>query len=95
MQGFGKCSYFGNETYSCWYVDSAQFKVILFLVNYLSNILCSHSNENTFYLQAIKALLATSEGDMRKAITTLQSTARLKGDERITKQDVIDVAGVC
>jgi replication factor C subunit 2/4 len=47
------------------------------------------------FLQAIEALLSTSEGDMRKAITTLQSTARLKGDERITKQDVLDIAGVC
>ena len=42
----------------------------------------------------MEALIYTSEGDMRKAITTLQSVARLKGEEPITKQDVYDVAGV-
>ena len=40
-------------------------------------------------------MLETSEGDMRKAITTLQSAARLKGKDGVTKADVIEVAGVC
>jgi len=44
--------------------------------------------------QAVDALLETSEGDMRKAITTLQSAARLKGKDGITKEDVVEVAGV-
>jgi replication factor C subunit 2/4 len=44
--------------------------------------------------EAIEALLATSEGDMRKAITTLQSAARLKGEERVTRADIVEVAAV-
>jgi len=44
--------------------------------------------------QAIDAVLETSEGDMRKAITTLQSAARLKGKDDVTKADVVEVAGV-
>jgi len=31
---------------------------------------------------------------MRKAITTLQSAARLKGKDGVTKADVVEVAGV-
>jgi len=48
------------------------------------NILC----------QAVQALLETSEGDMRKAITTLQSAARLKGKDGVSQADVVEVAGV-
>ncbi len=44
--------------------------------------------------QAIDALLYVSEGDMRKAITYLQSVARLKGEETLTKADVYEIAGV-
>ena len=44
--------------------------------------------------QAIKALIDTSEGDMRKAITCLQSAARLKGQEEVTKEDIYEIAGV-
>jgi len=36
----------------------------------------------------------TSEGDMRKAITTLQSAARLRGAEAITKADIVEISGV-
>lgn len=36
----------------------------------------------------------TSEGDLRKAITYLQSAARLKGEEEITKKDIYEIAGV-
>lgn len=39
-------------------------------------------------------LLVTSEGDMRKAITTLQSAARLKMNENVTKEDIIEIFGV-
>ncbi|XP_061170521.1 replication factor C subunit 4-like [Saccostrea echinata] len=44
--------------------------------------------------EAIQALMDTSEGDMRKAITYLQSAARLKGDEEVTQGDVYEIAGV-
>ena len=40
------------------------------------------------------ALVETSEGDLRKAITTLQSSARLKGGEAVTKTDVYEISGV-
>ncbi|XP_022341885.2 replication factor C subunit 4-like [Crassostrea virginica] len=48
----------------------------------------------TYDKEAIKALIDTSEGDMRKAITCLQSAARLKGQEEVTKEDVYEIAGV-
>jgi len=35
-----------------------------------------------------------SGGDLRKAITYLQSAARLKKDQEIEKQDIFDIAGV-
>lgn len=44
--------------------------------------------------EAVDALLETSEGDMRKAITTLQSSARLRGKDGVTKADIVEVAGV-
>lgn len=44
--------------------------------------------------EGIKALMYTSEGDLRKAITYLQSAARLKGEDIITKQDIYEIAGV-
>ena len=61
----------------------------------LALILCLHDDCNLLYpCQAIKALIDTSEGDMRKAITCLQSAARLKGQEEVTKEDVYEIAGV-
>ena len=45
-------------------------------------------------MQAVDTMLEASEGDMRKAITTLQSAARLKGKDGVTKADVVEVAGV-
>jgi len=42
----------------------------------------------------VDALVETSEGDLRKAITTLQSSARLKGEEGISKNDVYEISGV-
>ena len=51
---------------------------------------------STCCVQTIEALLAASEGDMRKAITFLQSCARLhkKDDAALTQQDVREIAGV-
>jgi replication factor C subunit 2/4 len=50
--------------------------------------------KNDILFQGIKGLMYTSEGDLRKAITFLQSAARLKGDSEITKQDIYEIAGV-
>jgi len=44
--------------------------------------------------EAKKAIIETSEGDLRKAITSLQSCARLKGDQEIVKDDVYEITGV-
>jgi len=40
------------------------------------------------------ALLRVSEGDLRRAITLLQSASQLKSDEEITKEDFYNLAGV-
>lgn len=44
--------------------------------------------------EAIKGFIYTSEGDLRKAITFLQSASRLKAEDTITKADVYEIAGV-
>ncbi|KAH3810557.1 replication factor C subunit 4-like [Dreissena polymorpha] len=44
--------------------------------------------------EALSALLYTSEGDLRKAITFLQSASRLKAEETITQADIYNIAGV-
>ncbi|KAK3749957.1 hypothetical protein QZH41_013870, partial [Actinostola sp. cb2023] len=44
--------------------------------------------------QAIDEIIKTSEGDMRKAITFLQSAHRLKGDSGICAEDIVEIAGV-
>jgi replication factor C subunit 2/4 len=43
---------------------------------------------------AMEALLETSEGDLRKAITSLQSCAKFKEGEEITNDDVFEMSGV-
>ncbi|KAJ8310888.1 hypothetical protein KUTeg_012753 [Tegillarca granosa] len=43
--------------------------------------------------EAIKGFIYTSEGDLRKAITYLQSASRLKAEDTITKADVYEIAG--
>lgn len=43
--------------------------------------------------QVLARLVDASGGDMRRAITSLQSTARLKGDEGIVEADVLEVVG--
>ncbi|XP_028650436.1 replication factor C subunit 4 [Erpetoichthys calabaricus] len=51
--------------------------------------------EGLHYTQeAIKALVQVSEGDLRKAITFLQSCARLMGGLEITDSIVVEIAGV-
>lgn len=45
-------------------------------------------------LQSIAALVTVSEGDLRKAITFLQSAARLNMDREITESAIIELAGV-
>ncbi|XP_072034729.1 replication factor C subunit 4-like [Amphiura filiformis] len=44
--------------------------------------------------EAVQAIIKTSEGDLRKAITTLQSAHRLKGEEGIQVKDIYEIAGV-
>jgi len=44
--------------------------------------------------KAIQELIKISEGDMRKAITYLQSAYRLKGDEAVGADDITEIAGV-
>lgn len=43
--------------------------------------------------QALDDLIDLSEGDMRKAITFLQSASRLKGESEITPEDIMEIAG--
>ncbi|XP_067669616.1 replication factor C subunit 4-like [Haliotis asinina] len=57
-------------------------------------LICEKENVNCDE-KAIKALMETSEGDLRKAITYLQSSSRLKGEEAITEEVVWEIAGVC
>jgi len=42
----------------------------------------------------LEAVITTSEGDLRKAITSLQSCARLKSGEEINEEDVYEITGV-
>lgn len=42
----------------------------------------------------IDDVISTSQGDMRKAITLLQSAYHLKGTEAVTGQDILEIAGV-
>ena len=44
--------------------------------------------------QVLDSIIDFSEGDLRKAITLLQSAYRLKGDESITVDDITDISGV-
>ena len=42
----------------------------------------------------ISKIVEVSEGDLRKAITFLQSVSRLKGAEEVTEGDIMEIAGV-
>nr|BAN21156.1 replication factor C, putative [Riptortus pedestris] len=44
--------------------------------------------------KAIMKLVEICEGDLRQAITVLQSCARLKGRETITEQDIVDIGNL-
>lgn len=51
--------------------------------------------ENLKYTkESIEALVTVSDGDLRKAITYLQSAARLNVDKEITEKAVVEIAGV-
>lgn len=43
---------------------------------------------------ALDALVKCSDGDLRKAITFLQTSHRLKGEEGISKDEVLEITGV-
>uniref|UniRef100_A0A8C5F6B8 AAA+ ATPase domain-containing protein n=1 Tax=Gadus morhua TaxID=8049 RepID=A0A8C5F6B8_GADMO len=52
------------------------------------------SKENLKYSkEGIAALVKVSEGDLRKAITFLQSAARLVVDQEITEKTIVEIAG--
>lgn len=42
----------------------------------------------------IEQVISASQGDLRKAITLLQSASHLKGSEEVTSQDILEIAGV-
>lgn len=44
--------------------------------------------------EALTTLITISDGDLRKAITTLQTTARVAGDEPVENEVMLDIAGV-
>ncbi|XP_063600565.1 replication factor C subunit 4-like [Penaeus indicus] len=51
--------------------------------------------ENVKYEDSVlETLIGTSEGDLRRAITTLQSAARLRSGEQISKEDIYEITGV-
>lgn len=43
---------------------------------------------------AIDTVISAADGDLRKAITYMQSASRLHKDERVTSQSIRDIAGV-
>lgn len=44
--------------------------------------------------EVMDEVISASQGDLRKAITLLQSMSHLKASEEVTAQDVIEIAGV-
>lgn len=45
--------------------------------------------------EVVEQVISASQGDLRRAITLLQSASHLKGSEVITGQDILEIAGVC
>ena len=43
----------------------------------------------------VAQVIAASGGDLRKAITLLQSASYIRGKEAVTTQDILEIAGVC
>ncbi|KAH9489000.1 replication factor C subunit 4 [Bulinus truncatus] len=75
----------------------AKFRFKMLAENILTSRLQMICKEEgvSFEDSAIDAVLKTSEGDMRKAIMTLQSASRLCGKEgTITKDMIFDISGV-
>lgn len=60
-------------------------------MKHLSHI-CEEENV-TYEKGALKQLIECCEGDLRKAITFLQSITRLKGSSSIARDDVFDITG--
>ena len=50
------------------------------------NVCCSEG--------VVDTVIAASQGDMRRAITLIQSASHLKGPTEVTHQDIIEIAGV-
>jgi len=47
-----------------------------------------------FFLKGIKTVVSVSGGDLRKAITTLQSLSTLYGEKKVDENAIVEVAGV-
>lgn len=62
------------------------------LIKRLKNI--CEKEEVAYEEESLTTLMEVSDGDLRRAITLLQSVSRLKGEEKITKQDILEVGGV-
>ncbi len=61
----------------------------------LPSILTGHKESNFPHTrQAIQVLMKISEGDLRKAITYLQSAFRLHAGDKITAESLFEIAGV-
>lgn len=57
------------------------------------NHICKEENVNHDE-DVIEVIRKVSGGDLRKAITYLQSSSRLKNEHKITSQDIHDIAGI-
>lgn len=65
--------------------------IVFFRLKYI----CKEENANCDD-DTLNILVETSGGDMRRAITCLQSCAKLKGpNEKIDVDSVLEVTGVC
>lgn len=42
----------------------------------------------------LEQVISACQGDLRKAITLLQSASHLKGSEMVSGQDIVEIAGV-
>ena len=43
--------------------------------------------------EGVRSLISVCEGDLRRAITTLQSAARLRGTEELTREHIHQITG--
>ncbi|GIX92251.1 replication factor C subunit 4 [Caerostris extrusa] len=56
-------------------------------------VILDEADSMTSAAQVIDSVIDFSEGDLKKAITLLQSAHRLKGDEGVSVNDIADISG--